>query len=74
MLTEKEVGEATKLLCKDGACPIYTAEEVHSMVRGVDSDRDGRITFDEFLALWRRAGNRRGHVMPGWVRGSVGTT
>jgi len=60
LLTEKEVGEATKLLCKDGACPIYTAEEVHSMVRGVDSDRDGRITFDEFLALWRRAGNIEG--------------
>jgi len=56
-LTGDQVNETIKLLCEDGACPVYSDEEVRTMVASVDKNWDGKISFSEFAQMWRKAGN-----------------
>jgi len=52
-----QVAETVQLLCKDGACQLYSDDEVRAMVGLVDRNWDGKINFNEFAQMWRKAGN-----------------
>ena len=56
-LSVRQVIDAIHLLCEDGACPNFSGDEIQAMVKKVDTDGDGQISFDEFLVMWREAGN-----------------